>query len=443
MHWSLGFALLFAAVVVWMYSSLRAEISSIVEMLKRVIDAKGTREHEQITDVATGNEQLGDDFDSRIRKQVYQDCPRYGIQDAYTIAELTRSYERENSRGRIRLLRRVYRQGVRLSYELALKAVMDSDSSVREWMARKAQDLDYSERQYHTAQAETPPTTQDSGRETSTSTDTVTHLYPERNLIERLKQDSDPFVRAALYENHYLSTEFGMSAFGDGGVGVFRECAPLERLAMMRNKELSLELVKRILDPQDTTLCLENEERAVLAKACMVNPKVVRNGRLSREMFPAGADGWRNYTIRKDSEAIWELAAKWPESSGVQGLAFKYVQTEDSVKSGVFQRCKNVYLRRFILESCLPEDEGTLKLGRGDSDPTARYIAFGRTRSMKRQEIEDALQREKKEGEEWVADGLLKNPWLGSIASELQKAVDEVPGQSLPADGAMSPNEAD
>jgi hypothetical protein len=34
MHWSLGFALLIAAVVVWLYSSLRAEISSIVEMLK-------------------------------------------------------------------------------------------------------------------------------------------------------------------------------------------------------------------------------------------------------------------------------------------------------------------------------------------------------------------------------------------------------------------------
>jgi hypothetical protein len=97
MHWSLGFALLIAAVVVWLYSSLRAEISSIVEMLKRVIDEKETGEHEQITDVATENEQLDDDLDSRIRKQVYQDFPRYGIQDAYTIAELMRSYERENS----------------------------------------------------------------------------------------------------------------------------------------------------------------------------------------------------------------------------------------------------------------------------------------------------------------------------------------------------------
>jgi len=442
MHWSLGFALLIAAVVVWLYSSLRAEISSIVEMLKRVIDAKETREHEQITDVATENEQLDDDLDSRIRKQVYQDFPRYGIQDAYTIAELMRSYERENSRGRIRLLRSVYRQGVRLPYELALKAVTDSDSLVREWMARESPDLDYSERQYPPAQSEMTSTTSCPSEEPLT--DTVTHLYPERDLIERLKQDSDPFVRAALYENHHLSVEFGLSAaaFGAGGIETFRNCAPLERLAMMRNEELSLKLAKHILDLQDTTFCLETEERTALAKACLVNAKVVQNGRLSREMFPAGADGWGNYTIQKDSEAIWELAAKWPEDSGVQGLAFKYVQTEDSVKSGVFRRCTNVDLRRFILESCLPEDEETLKLGRGDSDPTARYIAFGRTRSMKRQEIEDAILREKDGEEKWVIDGLLENPWIGTIARELQKAVDDGQGQSLPADGA-SLNEAD
>jgi hypothetical protein len=444
MYWSLGFALLIAAVVVWLYSSLRADISSIVEMLKRVIDAKETREHEQITDVATENEQLDDDLDSRIRKQVYQDFPRYGIQDAYTIAELMRSYERENSRERIRLLRRVYRQGVRLPYELALKAATDSDSSVREWMAREAQDLDYSERQYPPVQAEQASTILDPSGEPLTYTYTVTHLHPDRNLIERLKQDSDPFVRAALYENHHLSVGFGLSAaaFGDGGIDTFRNCAPLERLAMMRNEELSLKLAKHILDLQDTTFGLETEERTALAKACLVNAKVVQNGRLSRGMFPAGADGWGNYTIRKDSEAIWELAAKWPEDSGVQGLAFKYVQTEDSVKSGVFRRCKNVDLRRIILETCLPEDEETLKLGRGDSDPTARYVAFGRTRSMKRQEIEDAILREKDGEEKWVIDGLLENPWIGTIARELQKAVDDGQGRSLPADEA-SFNEAD
>jgi hypothetical protein len=61
---------------------------------------------------------------------------------------------------------------------------------------------------------------------------------------------------------------------------------------------------------------------------------------------------------------------------------------------------------------------------------------------MKRQEIEDAILREKDGEEKWVIDGLLENPWIGTIARELQKAVDDGQGRSLPADEA-SFNEAD
>ncbi len=236
MYWNPGFALLILVVVVWLYSSLRAEIRSLAEKLKRVLDQKEITEPERITDVATENEKLGGDLDSRIRKKVYQECPRYGIQDSYTIAELTRSYERENSRGRVRLLRRLYRQGVRLPYELALKAVTDSDSSVREWMAREAQDFDYSERQYPPFETEKSSTVPGPNGESLNDRDTVAHLHPDRNLYERLKQDSDPFVRAALYENHHLFFKFGMSALGGDGIGVFNECVPLDRLAMMRNR---------------------------------------------------------------------------------------------------------------------------------------------------------------------------------------------------------------
>jgi len=438
MYWNPGFALLILVVVVWLYSSLRAEIRSLAEKLKRVLDQKEITEPERITDVATENEKLGGDLDSRIRKKVYQECPRYGVQDSYTIAELTRSYERENSRGRVRLLRRLYRQGVRLPYELALKAVTDSDSSVREWMAREAQDLDYSERQYPPFETEKSSTVPGPNGESLNYRDTVAHLHPDRNLYERLKQDSDPFVRAALYENHHLFFKFGMSALGGDGIGVFNECVPIDRLAMMRNRELSLEFVKRILDPEDTTLCLDNEERTMLAKASLANPKVVRNGRMSREMFPAGADGWGNYAIQKDSEAVWELAAKWPANSGVPFIAFKYVQAEDQVKAKIYRKCQNDFLRQTILESCLPEDEKTLKLGRADADSTARFIAYGRSSRMDRQEIEEALRREKDGAEKWVIDGLLENPWLGNIAHELQKARDGVPEQSPSADGSKS-----
>jgi hypothetical protein len=303
-------------------------------------------------------------------------------------------------------------------------------------MAREAQDLDYSERQYPTVETEKASTILGPNDESLTYTDTVALLRPDRNLYERLKEDSDPFVRAALYENHHLFFWFGMSALGGDGIRVFRECAPLERLAMMRNKELSLEFVKRILDPQDTTLCIEKEERAVLAKACLMNPKVVQNGRKSREMFPAGADGWGNYTMQKDSETVWKLAAKWLAESGVPFIAFKYVQTEDQVKAKIYKECQNDFLRRTILESCLPEDEKTLKLGRADADATARFIAYGRSSRMDRQEIEEALRREKDRAENWVIDGLLENPWLGNVARELQNSVDDPRRKSQSEDRA-------
>ena len=363
--------------------------------------------------------------DKLIRKEAFQICPRYGVQDDYTVSELTRSYDRKNCRERIRLLRRIYAQHILLPYELALKAVTDSDSEVREWMAREAPYLDYSERHYTPSEVEAASDILGPRGETLTHTETVTHLYPERNLIERIKQDSDPFVRAALYENHHLFLHFGMSSLGDYGIERFWECAPLERLAMMRNKEISLELVKRVLDPQDTTLCLENEERVALAKACLVNPKVVKNGRRSREMFPAGADGWGGYTISKDAKAIWELAAKWPADSQVPCMAFKYVPAEDSVKTDAFRKCEDWFLRKTILESCLPEDERTLKLGRADADSTARSIAYARSCRMERHEIEEALRREKDAEDEWVIDVLLKNPWLGETASELSRAMEE------------------
>ncbi len=379
--------------------------------------------------------------DKLIRKEAFQICPRYGVQDDYTVSELTRSYDRMNSRERIRLLRRIYAQQILPPYELALRAVTDSDSEVREWMARNSLKLDYSEHIYGSpVQVEKESTLLGPEGEPLTYTDTVTQLHPEKNLMERLKRDSDPFVRAALYENHHLSYKLNMGVFGDYGIGAFYECAPLERLAMMRNKKLSLELAKRILDLQDTTSLLEMEERSALAKACIVNPRVVENGRRSREMFPAGADGWGGYTIREDAKAIWELAAKWPAKSHVPYMAFKYVQVEDDVKASVFRNCKNDFLRQTILESCLPEDEKTLKLGRADADSTARSIAYARSRRMERHEIEEALRREKDDEDEWVIDVLLKNPWLGETASELSRAMEEAGSNRS---DSTSPSEAE
>lgn len=340
-----------------------------------------------------------EDLGLKIREQVYRDCPRYGIQDSYTIAELLRFYERENSRGRIRILRRVYDQGFCLPYELALKAVTDSDSSVREWMAREAQSLDYREEQHIEGQG------------------TTSYLHPDRDLTERLKKDPDLFVRAVLRENPVIS-DFGF--WDNKWFDEFGKCTQLERLAMMRNKELNFELVNRILDVDDTKFNLEMDERFQLARACLVNTRVVQNGRRSRTTDFSDGFGW--YESGKNSKKIWELVGKWPEDSGIQFFAYKFVQTQDKVKADIYQKSQSTHLKRTILESCLPEDTETIKLGREDSDPTARAIAYRRSRFMDKKEIEDVLRSEK---EEWTISGLLENPWVGSIARELCIAIGE------------------
>jgi hypothetical protein len=408
----------FAAVIVWLqllYSALRKRIDSAVEQLRQNIVAEVGAMSQKPEPAA--KEEPGDDLDARARKQIYQDFPRCGIHDDYTVSELLRSYEREDSRGRIRLLRRVYAQGVHLPYELALKAITDSDSAVREWMAKESPYLDYREARYEGAGEQF----------------TTTYVHPERDLSERLRQDPDPFIRAALRENPKVS-DWGF--WGDRWLEEFRNCAPLERLAMMRNKKLDLELVNRILDVDDSELNLEKEERFQLARACLVNEHVVQNSRRSRTRD--FVDGWAAYQARKNAMTVWELAAKWPDDSGIQLFAFKNVQTDDETKAGIYSQCQSTLIRRTILDSCFPEDKETLTLGRADADPTARYIAYGRSRSMERGEIEEALRREKDGKENWLVGSLLENPWLGSIARELNKAMEET--QVQPISGGLNEN---
>ena len=394
----------FAAVIVWLlYLALGQRIDSAMEQLRQNIVADvGALSHRP---ELSAKEDPADDLDARVRKQIYKDFPRYGIHDNYTVSELLRSYEREDSRGRIRLLRRVYAQGG-LPYQVALKAVTDSDPLVREWMAKEAPY--YPEARYEGA--------------------------GQGDLFERLRQDPDPFVRAALRENSERVSGWVFSFGVNKWLEEFSSCVPLERLAMMRNKKLDFELVNRVLDVDDTELNLEMEERCQLARACLVNEHVVQNSRRSRTRD--FVDGWASYEARKNAKAVWELAAKWPEDSGIQFFAFKNVQTDDEVKADIYSRCQSAHIRSAILESCFPEDKETLALGRADADPTARYIAYGRARSMERGEIEDALRREKDDKEKWVVDGLLENPWLGSIARELHKAMED--SQVQPTSGGVN-----
>jgi hypothetical protein len=413
MSWSFAFS---ALVALLLYLALQRRIDSAVEQLKHDIAAgiEGLQQGRGVT--TTQREQPKDKHDELICERVKHDeliregvernfsaCTgRYTVQDAYTISELTRSYDRKDSRGRIQLLRRVYRQTPCLPYELALRAVTDSDPEVREWMARKAQNLNYRETRHESADA------------------LLDIAHPDRDLTLRLRQDADPFVRAALLENPELfNPSFWRS---DEWIEEFKGCSLLERLAMMRNEALHLDLVELILDPDDTKLEIDKSERYQLAKACLVNRRVVDNGRRSRTND--FADGYAWHLAGKRAAAVWELAAKWPDPAGVPFLAFHTVQTDDRVKAKIYLSCQAAPLRAAIIESCLPEDEQTLRLGRADTDRGLRSMAYSRSRRMDRQEIEDALRREKGEKDNGM-DGLFTNPWLEPIAREILDSMAE------------------
>jgi hypothetical protein len=333
---------------------------------------------------------------------------RYTVQDAYTTSELSRAYDREDSRGRIRLLRRVYRQTPRLPYDLALKAVTDSDSAVREWMGRNGQMLDYRDARHESADALLD----------------VTH--PDRDLAMRLRRDSDPFVRATLFENPELFNPLWRSS---EWIDEFKGCAPLERLAMMRNQALNLDLAKLVLDPDDTRLGIDMSERYTLAKACLANRHVVENGRRTRRGYVPRRDRWSGWFQSSDySQAIWELAMKWPDEAGIPFRTVHTVQTYDRVKAKIYPHCKEVPLRGAIIESCLPEDEATLRLACADTDQGLRSMAYWRSNQMDRREIEAALLREKAEKDNGAMDGLFANPWLEPTAREILESVTEGAG---------------
>ena len=160
---------------------------------------------------------------------------RYSIIDAYTLEELRREYQGSDAKTRLRSLEKLYEDDNIPPYEIALLAVEDPSVEVRQWIARSGKCLDYRTRRYEG--------------------DKLIYEHPEKNLEDRLKNDSDPFVRACLRENPTISL------LSSEWIGWFRESNHIERLALVRNQNVSDSLVERIFDFQDQELGLNLEDQ--------------------------------------------------------------------------------------------------------------------------------------------------------------------------------------
>jgi hypothetical protein len=257
---------------------------------------------------------------------------RYAAIDAYTLEELRHEYKNSDIKGRIRVFKRLQKNGCHAPYEIALLALEDVE--LRQWMARHAAWLDY--------------------RDWDPDNPGERIGAPERNLEDRLRNDPDPFVRACLRENPNV---FGVFDFLYNWKSYFQESTHLERLALVRNPEVAEKFIEHIFDPEDTELGIGINERSELVKAYLTNAR----------------------SVRKSSHNLWHFISRWPTFPGCpQPLVYLFLEATDWTKSKVYQACHEPELRRCILKNSTERDIDTLKLGMKDADERCREIALSK-----------------------------------------------------------------
>ena len=315
---------------------------------------------------------------------------RYSIHDAYTVEELRREYQASDAKGRIRLLRKLYRT-LKPPYEIALLAVEDPNVEVRQWLARNGWQLDYREEVYReTEESEEEPVYNEKGElvgwrctdETEQSKFDPRYRYPDRDLEGRLRKDPDPFVRACLRENSHVYSRFGFWKQW------FAEATHLERLALVRNPGVDEQLVERIFDPEDKELQIDLGQRKELLFALLTNRDFIHS---SREL------SWDDVRNPMHFAKLWQLASKWPADSGVSGSVYMHVGADDDDKASVYQNCTNPWLRRVILGNCNKSDKQTIELGMKDTDENCRTAA---------EELNERIHKDKEGRSTWELEEL-------------------------------------
>jgi hypothetical protein len=241
---------------------------------------------------------------------------RYAVIDAYILEELRHEYQTLTAKGRIRLLRKLSREGTlppyqSPPYEIALLAVEDPNVEVRQWIARHSEDLDYREYRHTDKQ----------------------FRFPDRNLGDRLSNDPDPFVRACLRENPHNQFVKGAAA-GVDTIAYFRASTRLERSALVRNSQVADELIVKLFDSKDTNLGIELEERKELVLAFLTNQEFLADKEtkagLSSQRVPPDGLAWSS--ANKFLRTLWELTLTWSGEPQIQQAVYRYVPVDNAIK---------------------------------------------------------------------------------------------------------------
>jgi hypothetical protein len=272
---------------------------------------------------------------------------RHRFRDDYTTAELEACYRDLDTAGRLRLLKAHQRkQGLPAS--VVGLASEDQSSTIRSWLARTVW---------------APTDTRSKGAEDTAA------------ALKRLSRDRDPLVRAAFWENPYAILESG---FRHDWKDRWTALAPMERLAVVRNREFPAELVLSLFDRQDASLGLDQRQRSALLWAFLsvgdrwpVRPrKTYRTGRP------------RPFASELElGDGIWARVTAWPEGYGdgytqMQCLVFRQVSCSAEQRQKTFLALKARESRAEVLRRGL--EDRWVREARTDHDDDLRGLVHAR-----------------------------------------------------------------
>jgi len=304
-----------------------------------------------------------------------------------------------------------------LPFEIGALAVHDPSSQVRQWFARHG--------------------SYGVGVEREPWEGTKDLMEKQRGawnlLVETLKSDSDPFVRACLREN---PARFGLFNWKSH----FLEAVHMERLALMRNPKVGTELVEKVFDPGDTELGIDMDARRELCRAFLSNKAKLHELTDDAGLCPDHKGYWE---ARIDAEkflaALWRLAAKWPEGSDIPALMFNEVPANGLtsgvdengnlkyVKAEVYRACPR--WRLCILYSCGPRDDEVVRLGMQDADEECRKVAYSKLSWVPPAWVPELIKRKDKA----ALEGLVENVSLSvEDLQKCQKCLDEIEPAGYP-----------
>lgn len=322
---------------------------------------------------------------------------RYAVLDAYTLEELRREYQNTDAKGRICLLEKLYQGNSIAPFGIALLAATDPHVEVRQWIARRGKSLDYRDVGSLNERNELLEVVRAIGGQPAGPVDDP---QASLNLVSRLKNDPDSFVRACLRENPNVFSQW----FSGPWMGFCKEATHLERLALVRNPSVETSLIEKVFDPEDKELDITLEERRELVFAFLSNKELLTTQEaradlpgadpsiVKREFDPSSGLGMA--MADKFLRQLWQLASKWPRDSGVPYLVYRHVPMDDTGKAEIYQKCNEPLLRRQILETCKGEYPKTIDLGMKDNDDACRYLAYYEARRIEPEVLESILQRE-------------------------------------------------